>query len=157
MGTPASLKTALFGNTVRVRDDYRQSPPSAEFVAQRRLSHPLRRPAFQPHPNTISLVLNHAPKAQDVTRCHYNFAKLEPRVRAALQAWAEHVWMVTGQAAKTSNVVQMQRAYAALRAPALWAFTASLKEIICAGVHSPTRVGASSPMSPADDAGVYFR
>ena len=50
-------------------------------------------------------MLNHAPKAQDVTRRHYNFAKLEPMVRAALQAWAEHVWMVTGQAAKTSNVI----------------------------------------------------
>ena len=42
-------------------------------------------------PDVIDLILNHAPAAQDVTRRHYNFAKLEPMVREALDAWGAYV------------------------------------------------------------------
>ena len=38
-------------------------------------------------PDVIDMILNHAPKVQDVTRRHYNHAVLAEPVRAALQSW----------------------------------------------------------------------
>jgi integrase len=55
------------------------------------------------------LILNH--KDPSVTEAHYsNSARMEKQVRAALQAWADHVWSITGQSEATSNVVEMKRA-----------------------------------------------
>jgi uncharacterized protein YcbX len=34
-------------------------------------------------------------------------ARMEKQVRAALQAWADHVWAITGQGATVGNVVQL--------------------------------------------------
>jgi integrase len=60
-------------------------------------------------PDVIDLILNHAPKAQDITRRHYNFAKLEPAVRNALQAWADHVEaLVSSEKAIAENVVPLR-------------------------------------------------
>jgi integrase len=62
-------------------------------------------------PDVVDLVLNHAPKAQDVTRRHYNFSRLEPMVRAALQQWGDFLEAVaTGQAELRSNIVVLARA-----------------------------------------------
>ena len=55
------------------------------------------------------LVLNH--KDPSVTEAHYSStARMEKQVRAALQAWADHVWAITGQSEAASNVVLMRRA-----------------------------------------------
>ena len=59
-------------------------------------------------PDVIDLALHHLPKAQDVTRRHYNHSRLEPMVRAALQQWADHVWQLTGQGAGNGNVVKLR-------------------------------------------------
>jgi hypothetical protein len=53
------------------------------------------------------LVLNH--KDQSVTEAHYSQgAKMERQVRAALGAWVDHVWKITGQGAAASNVRQLR-------------------------------------------------
>jgi integrase len=55
------------------------------------------------------LILNH--KDGSVTEAHYsNSARMEKQVRAALQAWADHVWTITDQREAASNVVEMKRA-----------------------------------------------
>jgi integrase len=55
------------------------------------------------------LVLNH--KDASITEAHYsNSARMEKQVRAALQAWSDHVWSITGQSEPASNVVEMKRA-----------------------------------------------
>jgi integrase len=55
------------------------------------------------------LVLNHIDPS--VTEAHYSQdARMERQVRAALQAWADHVWRITRQAGRQSNVVAMKRA-----------------------------------------------
>lgn len=46
-------------------------------------------------PDVIDQILSHKPR--DVTRRHYNFAGMDELVRQALQAWASHVWKITGQ------------------------------------------------------------
>jgi integrase len=52
------------------------------------------------------LVLNHLDPS--VTERHYSQeARMEKQVRDALQAWADHVWRVTGQAKPADNVVQL--------------------------------------------------
>jgi integrase len=52
------------------------------------------------------LILNH--KDPSVTETHYsNTARMEKQVRVALQAWADHVWTVTGQGAVADNVVSL--------------------------------------------------
>ena len=52
------------------------------------------------------LILNH--KDPSVTEAHYsNTPRMERQVRAALQAWADHVWEVTGQRGPLSNVVRI--------------------------------------------------
>jgi integrase len=57
------------------------------------------------------LILNH--KDPSVTEAHYsNSARMERQVRAALQSWADHVSVVTGQSASTSNVVRIGAAVA---------------------------------------------
>jgi hypothetical protein len=38
----------------------------------------------------------------------YDFATLEGPVRAALQAWADLVWAITGQSEQASNVVALR-------------------------------------------------
>jgi integrase len=54
------------------------------------------------------LILNH--KDSSVTEAHYsNSARMEKQVRAALEAWAGHVWQITGQAEPASNVVEMKQ------------------------------------------------
>lgn len=51
-----------------------------------------------------------AHKDTSVTGARYEGgANIEGRVRKALQAWADHVWQVTGQAAGGSSVVQMRK------------------------------------------------
>ena len=59
-------------------------------------------------PDVCDLILHHA--RNGVTGSHYDFAVLKGPVRKALEAWANHVGEVTGQAAKASNVVQLPRA-----------------------------------------------
>lgn len=57
------------------------------------------------------LVLNHIDPS--VTEAHYSQdARMDRQVRAALSAWADHVWQVTGQAPKKkpSNVHELKRA-----------------------------------------------
>jgi hypothetical protein len=61
-------------------------------------------------PDVIDLVLHHLPKAQDVTRRHYNFARLGPMVRQACQAWGDYVWELTGQGVGEGNVLPLKRA-----------------------------------------------
>lgn len=58
------------------------------------------------------LILNH--KDQSVTEKSYTQnARMEKQVRAALQAWADHVWKVTGQSGELpSNVRELKRAKA---------------------------------------------
>jgi integrase len=58
-------------------------------------------------PDVIDMILNHAPKVQDVTRRHYNHAVLAEPVRQALQAWADHIDALAGQTAGASNVVRI--------------------------------------------------
>ena len=44
-----------------------------------------------------------------VTEAHYSQgARMERQVRAALEAWAAHVWQITGQSVTTSNVITMK-------------------------------------------------
>jgi integrase len=58
------------------------------------------------------LILNH--KDPSVTEAHYsNTARMERQVRAALQAWADWVWEITGQRADGSNVVRIGAAVVA--------------------------------------------
>lgn len=53
------------------------------------------------------LILNH--KDPSVTEEHYTQkARMERQVRAALQAWADHVWVITGQGASADNVVKLR-------------------------------------------------
>lgn len=53
------------------------------------------------------LVLNHLDPS--VTERHYSQeARMENQVRGALQAWADHVWKVTGQSKPVDNVVQLR-------------------------------------------------
>jgi integrase len=55
------------------------------------------------------LVLNH--KDGSVTEAHYSSAaRMEKQVRAALQAWADHVWGIIGQAEQPDNVTPLRRA-----------------------------------------------
>ena len=60
-------------------------------------------------PDVIDRVLNHAPVG--VTRKHYDFSKLLPDVRRALQAWADHIEEVASGSSKrqASNVIAMAR------------------------------------------------
>lgn len=52
------------------------------------------------------LILNH--KDTSVTEAHYSQgARMERQVRAALQAWADHIWEITGQNSASDNVVQL--------------------------------------------------
>jgi intergrase/recombinase len=52
------------------------------------------------------LILNH--KDNSVTEAHYsNSARMEKQVRAALQAWADNVWAITGQEVTADNVVRI--------------------------------------------------
>jgi integrase len=64
-------------------------------------------------PDVIDAILNHAPKAQDVTRRHYNHAVLAEPVRQALQAWADHVDAVARGASQPSNVTSISTARSA--------------------------------------------
>ncbi len=60
-------------------------------------------------PDVIDRILNHV--GADVTRKHYNFSTLEPLVRQALTAWAEHIRAITaegGTATARSNVVELR-------------------------------------------------
>jgi hypothetical protein len=43
-----------------------------------------------------------------VTSTHYDFSNQLPAVRAALQAWADHLWKITKQTAGRTNVVAMR-------------------------------------------------
>jgi integrase len=53
------------------------------------------------------LILNH--KDPSVTEAHYaQSARMEKQVRDALQSWASHVWLITGQAQPANNVVQLR-------------------------------------------------
>jgi integrase len=53
------------------------------------------------------LVLNHTDPS--VTEAHYSQgARMERQVRAALVAWASHVWEITGQSVEASNVIAMK-------------------------------------------------
>jgi integrase len=61
--------------------------------------------------DVVDLILHHVP--QGVTATHYDFSNQLPAMRRALQAWADHVWVVTGQAPKSSkpsNVHELKRA-----------------------------------------------
>lgn len=61
-------------------------------------------------PDVIDLILNHAPKVQDVTRRHYNHAVLAEPVRQALQAWADHVEAVgRGEGERAASKVVAMR------------------------------------------------
>jgi integrase len=52
------------------------------------------------------LVLNHLDPS--VTERHYSAtARMEKQVQAALQAWADHVSVVTGRPAQVSNVIAL--------------------------------------------------
>ena len=52
------------------------------------------------------LILNH--KDPSVTEAHYSStARMEKQVRAALQAWADHIWKITGQSEQALNVLPM--------------------------------------------------
>ena len=52
-------------------------------------------------------------KNPSVTEAHYSgTARMEKQVRAALQAWVDHVWAITGQSATASNVVRIGAAVA---------------------------------------------
>jgi integrase len=54
------------------------------------------------------LILNH--KDPSVTEAHYsNAARMETRVRDALQAWANHVSQITGQAAASDKVLPFSK------------------------------------------------
>ena len=54
------------------------------------------------------LVLNH--KDPSVTEAHYSAsARIERQVRASLQAWADHVWSITGQSGAVTNVVELKK------------------------------------------------
>jgi integrase len=54
------------------------------------------------------LVLNHLDPS--VTERHYSQeARMEKQVRDALQAWANHIWKVTGRAKPIDNVVQLAK------------------------------------------------
>jgi hypothetical protein len=53
------------------------------------------------------LVLNHLDPS--VTEQHYSAeAGMEAQLKAAFQAWADHVSVVIGQPAQTSNVIPMK-------------------------------------------------
>ncbi|MBA2125876.1 hypothetical protein DLM45_06520 [Hyphomicrobium methylovorum] len=53
------------------------------------------------------LVLNHIDPS--VTEAHYSQdARMERQVRAALTAWAHHVWTITGQSNAVSNVARLR-------------------------------------------------
>lgn len=53
------------------------------------------------------LVLNHLNPS--VTEAHYSqSARMDRQVRAALTAWADHIWQITGQSTGASNVVPMR-------------------------------------------------
>jgi integrase len=57
-------------------------------------------------PDVIDRILNHAPL--DVTRRHYNHSTLDPLVRQAMQAWADHIeGLVTGKSLAASNVTTL--------------------------------------------------
>lgn len=56
----------------------------------------------------IGRVLNHA--KGDVTAKHYNKHQYLPEKRAALEAWAERVAFIVGDAREAGNVVRMRKA-----------------------------------------------
>jgi integrase len=59
----------------------------------------------------IEALLNHQPRSDDVTRRHYNQAKLTKEVRVLLQRWSERVTEIVAGKAKPkakNNVVRMQ-------------------------------------------------
>jgi integrase len=58
--------------------------------------------------DVCDLILHHARKG--VTASHYDFSTLEGPVRAALQAWSDHVCSIAGQADASGNVVPLKRA-----------------------------------------------
>lgn len=56
----------------------------------------------------VDLILHHA--RPGVTATHYDFSNQVPPMRHALQRWADHVWRITKQSAKASNVRELKRA-----------------------------------------------
>lgn len=58
--------------------------------------------------DVIQAVLNHTPR--DITRLHYNHARLTPFVRKAFQRWADHVDRVVAGSVSKSNVVELRTA-----------------------------------------------
>jgi len=61
---------------------------------------------------TIDRMLNHVRRS--VTGRHYDHSKREPALRAAWQAWADHVWQVvglapTGATASVPNLAEERR------------------------------------------------
>jgi hypothetical protein len=63
--------------------------------------------------DVCDLILHHARKG--VTASHYDFSTLEGPVRAALQAWADYVWTISGHWLAGSNVVQLKERASAWR------------------------------------------
>jgi len=62
-------------------------------------------------PGIRNLALNHLD--QSVDERHYSAeARMETQVKAAFQAWADHVSVVIGQPAQASNVIQLAAARA---------------------------------------------
>jgi integrase len=59
-------------------------------------------------PDVLDRILHRARKG--VTATHYDFSVLEGPMRSALQRWADHVWVVTGQRAVADNVVELRSA-----------------------------------------------
>ena len=61
------------------------------------------------HPVVLEMILGHA--GEGVTRKHYNHATMTDQVRHAMQLWADHLWLVTGQDhghQDASNVVALR-------------------------------------------------
>jgi integrase len=59
----------------------------------------------------IEGLLNHQPRSDDVTRRHYNQARLTGEVRDILERWGEYVaGVVAGKVTKKSNIVRLARA-----------------------------------------------
>ncbi len=67
-------------------------------------------------PDVIKKVLNHQPPQKDITSRVYNHATLAGPVRAALQAWADHVEAVAAGAKAAGNVVAFGMSTATARA-----------------------------------------
>jgi integrase len=57
-------------------------------------------------PDILDRILHHGSK--NVTDTHYN-GSMEKWLREAWQAWADHVWEITGQRVGSSNVLEMPK------------------------------------------------